>query len=99
MFLCNRKAARGNWPQGVHFHKAGKKFCAAININGQSNYLGLYANLKTACDVYKEAKESEAYRWYERLKAGEFLVDERVIERMRTWKHICDWEPHDKIDF
>lgn len=44
---------------------------------------------------YVEGKKVKTYscnRWdnmlsrYERLKASEFVVDERVVERMRAWK-------------
>lgn len=91
LFLGSRKAARGEWPQGVSYHKAAKKFAASLNIDAETKYLGLFQTPITAARAYKAAKEAEAYRWYERLKAGEFIVDERVIERMRTWTHICDW--------
>lgn len=62
-------------PYRVQFSIAGKH----INLGGYSTELGAHL-------AYRAAKEAESYRWYERLKAGEFIVDPRVIERMRTWK-------------
>lgn len=84
-FLTARDYLRGNYPQGVSFHKATQKFIAQISINGKRTHLGLYSTPDEAAEAYKAAKEAEARRWCERLKAGEFIVDPRVIERMRTW--------------
>lgn len=91
-FLCANDSVRGKWPQGVCFHKRVSKFSVGISINGRRKHLGYYSTPCAAATVYKSAKEAEAYRWYERLRDGEFIVDKRVIERMRTWEHICDWK-------
>jgi hypothetical protein len=85
LFLTDSGRARGDWQQGVDFNKVTSKFRVQINIDGERKHLGYYATPEAASAVYKAAKEAEAYRWYERLKAGEFIVDERVIERMRAW--------------
>lgn len=84
-FLVKSVTFRGEHPQGVFLKKATGKFCAQINIDSKLVYLGYYANAKAAFSVYKAAKEAEDRRWYERLISGEYLVDSRVIERMRTW--------------
>ena len=86
-FLTNHAAARGQYPIGVHFHKATGKFLSQVKVGGATQkYLGLFNSAAEAHAVYKVAKEGESRRWYERLKAGEFPVDPRVIERMRTWE-------------
>lgn len=86
LFLVNRVNHRGEFPQGVGYIQHTGKFRARVNVSGKGTYLGYFTTPEAAYEVYKEAKEAEAYRWYERLKAGEFIVDERVIERMRVWK-------------
>lgn len=86
LFLTACDAARGAYPQGVHWNKKKKKFSANLNISGKRKHIGHYTTPEAASFAYKAAKEAEAYRWYERLKVGEFVVDERVIERMRTWE-------------
>lgn len=84
-FLTSCTASRGEYPQGVHWNKRDEKFVAQINIGGKRKHIGYYPSDTSAAAAYKTAKEAEAFRWYERLKAGEFAVDPRVIERMRTW--------------
>lgn len=84
-FLCDGEAARGLWPIGVNLQRTSGRFIAAVHIDGKTKHIGIYSDPNTAHQAYKAAKEAEARRWHERLKAGEFLVDERVIERMRTW--------------
>lgn len=93
LFIGNKVKWKGDWPKGVYLHKASGKFVASLNIDAVSTYIGLFDTPTAASQAYKKAKESEARRWYERLKAGEFVVDPRVIECMRTWEHICDWKP------
>lgn len=84
-FLTSRESKRGLWPQGIYLNKVNKRFISQISIDGVNTYLGCYTGIESAMLAYKVAKEAEAYRWYERLRDGEFVVDPRVIERMRTW--------------
>ena len=58
-----------------------------MSVDGKPLHLGLFDNVESAKAAYKYAKEAEAYRWYERLKAGEFAVEDKVIECMKTWTH------------
>lgn len=84
-FIVANDSCRGLYPVGVSFDTKHSKIRASISSNGYQKHLGYFNTVGEASEVYKVAKEAEAYRWYERLKAGEFVVDERVIERMRTW--------------
>lgn len=83
-FLIDRGAARGEFPQGVSRCR-GQGYRASINSSGKRKHIGHYTTPEAASCAYKLAKEAEARRWYERLKAGEFIVDNRVIERMCVW--------------
>ena len=91
-FLLDSRKARGEFPQGVSFHKSSKKFRAYISIDGKPQHIGLYETSKEAEQAYKVAKNNEAQRWYQRLLNKEFLVDPRVIDRMRTWKFEKEME-------
>lgn len=84
-FLTLRGAARGAYPIGVTYHKIERKFVSQINIGGKLQKLGGFRTADEAHQAYKAAKEAEAQRWYKRLSDGEFVVDARVIERMRSW--------------
>jgi hypothetical protein len=84
-FMISCDSARGVWPQGVHYEKSSNKFKAQISISGVKKSIGRYATPELAYKSYKFAKEAEACRWYSRLLNGEFIVDLRVVERMRTW--------------
>jgi hypothetical protein len=82
-FLCSHNASRGVYPQGVNLCRG--KFAAQIAINGKTKGLGYYPTVELAYAAYKTAKETEARRWFQRLANKEFIVDPRVIERMRVW--------------
>lgn len=84
-FLNTRKAARGMYKLGVSFHKRDLVFTAQVRVDGQLVHLGYFSDEDKAHVAYKQAKEAEARRWYQRLSAGEFVVDSRVTERMSTW--------------
>lgn len=84
-FLTSRDAARGEYHQGVSLHRQNGRFQAEVRFGSKTKYLGCYDTVTEASSAYKAAKDIAAYSWYERLKAKEFTVDERVIERMRTW--------------
>lgn len=86
-FLIAPSADRG-LPQGVSFDARCGLYQVDLQTTKGKLYLGKYASGQEAGEVYKVAKEAEARRWYERLKACEFLVDNRVIERMREWRLV-----------
>lgn len=84
-FLCDSRKARGEYPQGMYFDTDRGKIHVQVNMNKKVTFLGRYTNLAEAKRVYKEAKENIARNWYQRLINKEFIVDNRVIERMKTW--------------
>lgn len=71
---------------GTCFQKASGKYISQISIGGVNTYLGLFKSEKEARDCYITAKEKEASSWYYRLKNKEFIVDKRIIEKLRTFK-------------
>jgi len=91
-FLLSRSNYGGVYPQGVTYNKKSRKFISQISINSSRVHLGYHTTPDAAHAAYVVAKEVEARRWYERLKVKEYVVDERVIERMRTWKFIEEKE-------
>lgn len=85
LFLTSCLKTRGPLPQGVSYHKQSGKFHARIRVSGKMKHLGLFSSVTAASNAYKVAKQAEAGRWADRLEANEYLVDKRVIERMRNW--------------
>lgn len=71
--LIDSGAARGQYLQGVYFHKGRNKFVAGININGKKKGLGYYDNELEAYNAYKKAKEQyvkeKALEWREDIAA------------------------------
>lgn len=76
---------RGSLPTGVSFNNNNCNYRASIGIDGKLKRLGSFNTAEAAFAAYKDAKETEARRWHVRLQAGEFMVDPRVIERLRVW--------------
>lgn len=88
-FFNSNKAVRGAFPQGVDFHQPTSKYRASICIDKKQRHLGLFSTAKLASQIYVTAKEAEAKRWAARCEAGEFVVDPRVIERLKVWEVPC----------
>lgn len=86
-FLVSPKTTQGIYPTGVHLNKCRGKFIARVSSGDDRKYLGSFETVGQAFDAYKEAKEKEAQQWYVRLKSGEFIVDERVINALENWKY------------
>lgn len=82
-FTKGQTRVKDGLKQGVTEFKG--RYMSQISIDGVNKYLGLFATEDLAHEVYVNAKEAEAKRWYLRLIAKEFIVDQRVIERMRVW--------------
>ena len=55
-------AKRGEYPIGVSYNKASKKYQAHCHINGVKKHLGLYNTIEEAFNAYKIAKEQEIKR-------------------------------------
>lgn len=87
-FLTDHAATRGPYPQGVCLYRDKRRFMAYTSYGCKRQHIGLYITIEEAAAAYKVAKEEIARKWYERLKDGEFPVDPRVIERMRTWEFV-----------
>lgn len=85
-FLTLRGNARGGCKIGVTWVSRTSRYISQITAGGERIYLGCFTSEESAHIAYRVAKEAEARRWHERLLAGEFVVDPRVVERMRVWK-------------
>ncbi|HHZ95272.1 MAG TPA: AP2 domain-containing protein [Flavobacteriales bacterium] len=60
--FTNRKLAGGDYPQGVHFSVAERKYKAQCCINGRQDYLGFFSTPELASEAYKKAKYKEIKR-------------------------------------
>ena len=85
-FLVAPKNKENGLPNGVTWHVSNKKFQATVREKTKKMHLGYFSNVNDAYLAYRTAKEQIARNWYNRLSCGEFLVDYRVIERMKNWK-------------
>ena len=54
--LCLARKKRGEYPLGVCYHKASKKYLAQIVMFGSKRYLGIYSDFIEAHEVYKKTK-------------------------------------------
>ena len=54
--LTDSAATRGEYPQGVSWHKRDQKFQANLRINGKSKHIGLFPTVAEAEAVYRKAK-------------------------------------------
>lgn len=86
-FFTDSAAKRGQYLIGCCWNKRKQKFTSQIGGNSTSKYLGYFHTELEAHKAWVTAKETESFRWYERLRDGEFIVDPRVIERLRTWRY------------
>jgi hypothetical protein len=84
-FLTHKKAT-GALLRGVYLQRPGK-WRVAIGDGVRQKHVAVFSSPEAASEAYKLEKKKEALRWYERLKAGEFVVDPRVVECMRTWEY------------
>ena len=81
--LLDCGAARGQYPQGVSFHKNANKFNARIAINGKrQQHLGYFDTELEAYQAYKIAKEANVKRmaleWRDDIAAN-------VYEALMRW--------------
>lgn len=60
--LVNNRAKRGDYPQGVSFHRLSGKYRTHCRVKAKQEYLGLFDTPEEASEVYKKAKYSEIMR-------------------------------------
>lgn len=84
---CFNRVNEGKYKQGVCWHEGTQKYRSRIQdvVTGKRICLGLYATEQSAFDSYVIAKNKQARLWLQKLTSGEFIVDQKVIERMSTW--------------
>lgn len=78
---------QGQYLPGCYFNVTQGKFKAQINVNNVRTTLGTFKTELEAHLKWKEEKERQAYCWYEKAILGEVILDPRIIEKMRVWKH------------
>lgn len=85
-FLVDSEAIRGECPQGVAWHKRDQKFRVQMKQDSKVRSFGYYDTAEEAAGAYAKAKTAEGRRWGARLRAGEFLVDPRLILIMENYR-------------
>lgn len=84
-FIRGSVARRGGTPQGVSFDTERQKYLSSISICNKAKNLGRFNTPEEARKAYYSAKNAIAANWHKRLTSGEFIVDCRIVEAMRTW--------------
>lgn len=81
--ILDASTIRGDYPQGVSFHKASSKFSAQVKINNKYKHLGLFECPSEAHNVYRTEKEKHV-----RVKALEWKgkVSNAVFNALANWK-------------
>lgn len=82
--ITKTNAKRGDYPIGVTFHKASKKFSSVVNINKTHiKHLGLFDTPEETFYAYKEAKEAfikeQALKWKDE-------IDPRAFEALMNYE-------------
>ena len=79
-FLNDHGARRGQWPLGVTWNKARRKFVAACSdpVTGKSKHIGMFETSEEAHLAWKAQKHQHALRYAEQQ------TDERIAEALRT---------------
>ena len=54
--LNNHKSKKGRYPQGVHLHSCGNRFCASISKYGEKISIGLFLSVADAKNAYDKEK-------------------------------------------
>ena len=82
VLLTDHRAARGEYPQGVNYHKSTGKFVVQLSVDGKQKHLGLFLTPEDAFAAYKIAKEAQikvvALRYKDVLKPA-------VFESLMNW--------------
>lgn len=81
-FLTDRARHRGMWPVGVTYHERILKWQAACNVDGKSQYLGVYYSPEEAFIAYKKCKENYAKTLAEKWRDR---IDPRAYEALMNY--------------
>ena len=85
LFLdCGSK--KGEWPKGVYFDKARRKFKAKCSVDGMSKELGRFVNVESAIDAYQKFKSAHIKEVAQEYKSNKRLYD-ALIERSKQHLH------------
>lgn len=76
--LLDHARGRGDYPQGVSFHKPLRKYRSQVAISGKTVHLGYFDTPEKAYQVYKTAKEryvkNKALEWANRIEWNVFVA-------------------------
>ncbi len=87
LLFIKSNAKRGEYPIGVSYHKASKKYLALCNNNRKLTRLGLYNTIEEAFNAYKIAKEQEIKRIAnDCVSKGYITKDSRLYNAMINYQ-------------
>lgn len=81
MFLTGHNAARGQYPQGVVWHKRKGKYQAGVRFSGKLQHLGLFACPLEAFNTYIESKRGLVPQLLARYPDMDPRIDEALLNR------------------
>lgn len=85
VLLTNNGTTRGEYPQGVCWHKKDKKYQATMCANGKTRYLGSFDCPQKAHQAYVLAKEfhvkKKALEW-------KYRIEDRVFNALMAWRVV-----------
>jgi len=81
--LCDRRNARGVFPQGVS--QRGYCYLAKINIEGESNVIGVFDTPEEAYEAYKKEKDKYVKYMADKYKNQ---INRKVYENLKNWRTV-----------
>lgn len=81
--LTNSGATRGQYPQGVNYHKRVRRFGANMNKNNKKQHLGYFDTIEDAANAYKAAKEAHVK---DIANAYKDVIDIRAYNALMSWQ-------------
>ena len=78
LILVSCEAKRGDWPQGVYYHKSARSFQSSIRKGNERKYLGLYDTPEEASNVYR--KEKALYIYETALQQEDVILGRALLK-------------------
>ena len=91
--FTDSRATRGEYPQGVYFHKLAGKFNAQIKIHGKRKHIGYFKTVDGAEIAYLKAKIAYVKQSMDELSTTPYALDDPI--RFKKLKYGVKWRIYD----